>query len=64
MGGGYLEEQEWERIFRQKRAIEKMMEAHTLAAVMATDELTRKPIHYPEIAGNRQQRRAAARKAK
>ena len=38
MGGGYLPEQEWERIFRQKRAIETMMEQHTLADVMAREK--------------------------
>ena len=38
MGGGLLEESEWERIFRQKRAIEKMMEQHTLADVMAREK--------------------------
>lgn len=38
MGGGHLPEEEWERIFRQKRAIEKMMEQHTLADVMAREK--------------------------
>ena len=38
MGGGYRDEEAWERVFRQKRAIEKMMEAHTLADVMAREK--------------------------
>ncbi len=66
MGGGYLEEQEWERIFRQKRAIEAMMEQHTLADVMAREKspyLT----SNPGTEGNRAERRkqaAQARRAK
>lgn len=60
MGGGYLPEEEWERIFRQKRAIEKMMEQHTLADVMARE---RSPcITGQATEGNRHQRRAQARK--
>ena len=38
MGGGHLPKEEWERIFEQKRAIEKMMEAHTFADVMAREK--------------------------
>ncbi len=60
MGGGYLPEEEWERIFRQKRAIEKMMEQHTLADVMARE---RSPyITGRANEGNRHQRRMQARK--
>lgn len=29
---------DWERVLRQKRAIEEMMEAHTLADVMAREK--------------------------
>ena len=60
MGGGYLPAEEWERIFRQKRAIEKMMEQHTLADVMARE---RSPyITGQATEGNRHQRRMQARK--
>lgn len=38
MSEKYLPEGEWERIFRQKRAIEAMMEHHTLADVMAREK--------------------------
>lgn len=63
MGGGYLEEEEWDRIFRQKRAIEAMMEHHTLADVMAREKSPYLATQ-PGTEGNRQQRRAAARKAR
>lgn len=60
MSSGYLPEEEWERIFRQKRAIEKMMEQHTLADVMARE---RNPnITGQATEGNRHQRRMQARK--
>lgn len=65
MGGGYLEEQEWERIFRQKRAIEKMMEDHTLADVMAREKSPY--ITGQATEGNRHERRkqeAKQRKAR
>jgi len=38
MGGGPRDVEEWERIFRLKRNIEKMMEAHTFADVMAREK--------------------------
>ena len=61
MGGGQLPEEEWERVLRQKREIERMMEAHTFADVMAREKspyLASSPV----VEGNRQQRRAQARK--
>lgn len=60
MGGSFRDEEEWERIFRQKRAIEKMMEEHTIADVMARE---RSPyVTGQATEGDRQQRRAQARK--
>lgn len=53
---------DWERVLRQKRAIEAMMEAHTLADVMAREKSPYQSTN-PGTEGNRQQRRAAARKA-
>lgn len=66
MSGGYLEEEQWERIFRQKRAIEAMMEQHTLADVMAREKSPYLATQ-PGTEGNRADRRkqaAQARKAK
>ena len=63
MGGGYLPEEEWERVFRMKRHLEDLMGQHHLADVMAREKspyLATKPGNE----GNRQQRRAQARKAK
>lgn len=64
--GGYLHEEEWERVFRLKREMERMMEKHTLADVMAREK---SPYLLSDQAagGNRAERRrqeAQARKAK
>ena len=60
MSGMELEETEWKRVFRLKRGIERMMEQHTLADVMARE---RSPyITGQATEGNRHQRRAQARK--
>lgn len=60
MGGGRLEEEEWERIFRLKHHIESLIEHHTLADVMAREK---SPYLMDEpTEGNRRQRRAQARK--
>lgn len=63
MGGGYLEEQEWERIFRQKRAIEAIMEQHTLADVMAREKSPHLTSN-PGTEGNRAERRKHAAQAR
>lgn len=66
MGGGYRDEEAWERVFRQKRAIEKMMEAHTLADVMAREK-SPYLASDPGTENNRAERRkqaAQARKAR
>lgn len=60
MGGGYLPEEEWERIFRMKRHLSDLMSEHTIADVMAREKspyLVNEPTE-----GNRHQRRAQARK--
>lgn len=58
--GGYLEEEEWERIFRMKRHMSDLMSEHTIADVMKRE---RSPyITGQATEGNRQQRRAQARK--
>lgn len=63
MGGGYRDEEEWERVFRLKRHMESLMEQHTLADVMAREKSPYLETQ-PGVEGNRHQRRAAARKAK
>ena len=63
MGGGYLEEADWERVFRLKRHMERLMEHRTLADVMAREKSPYLATD-PGIEGNRKQRRAAARKAR
>ena len=60
MGGGYLPEEEWERIFRMKRQMSDLMSEHTIADVMARE---RSPyITGQATEGNRHQRRSQARK--
>lgn len=62
MGGGYLPEEEWERIFRLKRHMSDLMSEHTVADVMARE---RSPyITGRATEGNRHQRRAQAAKAR
>lgn len=63
MGGGYLPEEEWERIFKMKRHLSDLMEQHRMADVMAREKSPYLATE-PGKEGNRQQRRAAARKAK
>lgn len=36
--GGYRDDDAWECVFRLKREIERMMESHTLADVMAREK--------------------------
>lgn len=59
MGGMELEETEWERIFRRKRAIEAMMEQHTLADVMAREK-SPYLVSEPASGSNRAERRKQA----
>lgn len=60
MSGGYLPEEDWERIFRLKRRMSDLMAEHTIADVMARE---RSPyITGQATEGNRHQRRAQARK--
>ena len=61
-----LPEEEWERIFRLKRNIEQMMEAHTFADVMAREKspyLASEPNNGVNRAERRLQQ-ARARKAR
>lgn len=59
MGGGYLPEEEWERVFRMKRHLSDLMHEHTLADVMARE---RSPYlaTEPSKEGNRAERRKQA----
>jgi hypothetical protein len=57
-----MSETDWRRIFDKKRHIERLMEQHTLADVIASDEKRRLSTN-PSYPGNRRERRAAARKA-
>lgn len=63
MSEKYLPEEEWERIFRQKRAIEAMMEHHTLADVMAREKSPYLASN-PGTEANRAERRKQAARAR
>ena len=56
-----ISETDWRRIFDKKREIERLMEQHTLADAIASDERHRWSTS-PSYPGNRHERRAAARK--
>lgn len=61
-----ISQSNWVRVLRQKRAIEQMMEAHTLADVMAREQSPYLPTN-PSGSGNRAERRrqsAQLRKAR
>ena len=51
-----ITQSDWERVIRQKRAIEEMMEAHTLADVMAREKSPYLATQ-PGVEGNRHERR-------
>lgn len=61
MGGGYLPEEEWERVFRMKRHLEDLIGQHTLADVMAREKSPYLATQ-PGIEGNRAERRKQAAK--
>lgn len=61
---GASSKSEWERVLRQKRAIEQMMEQHTLADVMAREKspyLSMVKLAQ-DLTGNRAERRKQAAK--
>jgi len=59
MGGMELEETEWERVFHLKREMERMMEQHTLADVMAREK-SPYLVSEPASGSNRAERRKQA----
>lgn len=61
MGGGYLPEQEWERVFRLKREMERMMEQHTLADVMEREKSPYLLSNQADGANRAERRKQAAR---
>jgi hypothetical protein len=63
MSGDERDKVDWERIFAMKRHLSDLMKEHTLADVMAREKSPYLATE-PGKEGNRQQRRAAARKAR
>ena len=64
MEGKYLPEEDWERMFKMKRALEAAFVTAKIQEAAGSSEIRRVAETPTNLAGNRQQRRAAARKAR